>query len=692
MASKRKRNSVCASRSQYRIARTRTDLADEMISYDVPQVADNIPNSDLDVPNSLAIIDDISNVEPLHSVVDDSIDVEVHSDEFSLFSSDTESNNNVRDSSPESSTFNFPTTTNDHASENFQSHLACWAIKFNIPHVALNALLLLLKMFFDATLPSNARTLLDTPRQLHIKTIEPGQYFHIGIIKAVTKLLAKNNLAHLTPASGIKICVNIDGLPIAKSSSNQLWPILCNLQGNVNNVELIGVYQGFDKPKEPNIFLNDFVQEAIFLTNNGFTFNGKIFPFEIAAFVCDAPAKAFIKKTKGHAGYSSCTKCYTVGNFVENRVCFPQIANLKHRTNQEFRNKVDEDHHTGTTILESIPGLNMIAAFPLDYMHLICLGVMRKLLLMWVTGKPPTKLQHIKVQNISQALIKQRPFSPCEFARKPRSLYEVNRFKATEYRQFLLYTGPVILRSILSLDMYTNFLSLHIATLILSNTKLLSHFGDYSDSLLKYFVKTFILIYGEQNVSHNIHNLLHIFADSKQFGVLQNFCSFPFENYLQSFKRMIRKGDKPLSQIIKRKFEQDSCVIVENSFCCGYPIPSMEHNNGPLIGNGVLTQYKQIQFQNYTLKLSMGDNCCCLNDGNVICIKNFVSKDDELFIIGFKYMERSEVYLKPCKSSSLGIYFVSGEGSLNIWNIKNISNKLVKVIVNDKIAVFPFLH
>ncbi|KAF2897930.1 hypothetical protein ILUMI_08245, partial [Ignelater luminosus] len=49
------------------------------------------------------------------------------------------------------------------------------------------------------------------------------------------------------------------------------------------------------------------------------------------------------------------------------------------RTDHDFTTK-RPDHHSGTSILELIPNLDMIKDIPLDYMHLICLGVMRKLL------------------------------------------------------------------------------------------------------------------------------------------------------------------------------------------------------------------------------------------------------------------------------------------------------------------------
>jgi len=154
-------------------------------------------------------------------------------------------------------------------------------------------------------------------------------------------------------------------------------------------------------------------------------------------------------------------------------------------------------------------------------------------------------------------LINQAKNIPVEFNRKPRSLLEAKRWKATEFRQFLLYTGPVVLKKILNNDRYINFLSLHVAITILASSKY-SYFIDYASDLFLYFVNTFKILYGAKNISHNVRNLLHLSEDVRVYSPLDNFSAFPFENYLQSILKTIRKNEKPLAQIIKRKSEQNS--------------------------------------------------------------------------------------------------------------------------------------
>jgi len=47
------------------------------------------------------------------------------------------------------------------------------------------------------------------------------------------------------------------------------------------------------------------------------------------------------------------------------------------------------------------------------------------------------------VADISECLYGFSEFMPVEFAQEPRALIHWQRWKATEFRQFLLYTGPV---------------------------------------------------------------------------------------------------------------------------------------------------------------------------------------------------------------------------------------------------------
>lgn len=60
------------------------------------------------------------------------------------------------------------------------------------------------------------------------------------------------------------------------------------------------------------------------------------------------------------------------------------------------------------------------------------------------------------------------------------------------------------------------------------------------------------LIYKKQCCTYNFYAVIHLPDDAKKFGSPDNVSYFPFENYLQFLKRLCRKSNLPLEQIIHR--------------------------------------------------------------------------------------------------------------------------------------------
>ena len=89
---------------------------------------------------------------------------------------------------------------------------------------------------------------------------------------------------------------------------------------------VIGLYYGSEKPRSAEEFLTDFVTELKDLMSDGLQYNGNVHTVTVSAFVCDAPARAFVKGVKSHSGYSSCEKCTVTGEY-DGKVTFPQVIN-----------------------------------------------------------------------------------------------------------------------------------------------------------------------------------------------------------------------------------------------------------------------------------------------------------------------------------------------------------------------------
>jgi len=318
---------------------------------------------------------------------------------------------------------------------------------YHISHNCVNELLQILKSE-GLDLPKDVKTLLKTPKTHEIINVYPGSYIHIGVEYMVSPILVAY-FDKLKCTNLIQLSINIDGLPITKNSKSTLWPILISF---VNIVDLkhivlpVGIYHGkFKKPDSIFDFLNNFMVEMKNILTHVLCVNNVTFKFEISQVVCDAPAKAFILNVKSHNAYNSCNSCIEEGEFINNRMSYLGISAAL-RTDESFRNKKDENYHKGESPLESFP-INIIFTVVMDYMHNVCQGVMKRMLLFWVKGKKPVRFLNNNIElEISNQLIEFKPFFPSEFNRLPRSLEELEYWKATEFRSFLLYTGPIVLK------------------------------------------------------------------------------------------------------------------------------------------------------------------------------------------------------------------------------------------------------
>ncbi|KAL4101056.1 hypothetical protein QTP88_021077 [Uroleucon formosanum] len=142
--------------------------------------------------------------------------------------------------------------------------------------------------------------------------------------------------------------------------------------------------------------------------------------------------------------------------------------------------------------------------------------------------------------------------------------------------------------------------------------------------LLDNFVKTFEMLYGRNLISHNVYVLSHICDDYIKFGSLDNYSTFPFENYMSTLKNMIWKPDNPLIQVVKRSNEISLLIIN-----CQKEIPmftfSGVHKHGPLIQNIQGSQYTTLKMKTFSIKLNTeADSFLLTYNGDIIKVFNIV--------------------------------------------------------------------
>lgn len=179
----------------------------------------------------------------------------------------------------------------------FRNELKKWASDFKIAHLALNGLSTIVNSYVGhRIMPKCGRTLMQTQHSvIPVQVLAGGgEYWHNGLAKCLT-----NMLRELDHPISISLNINIDGLPLYNSSKMAFWPILFNIHEMPKiPPAVIGIYCGETKITDVETYFNNFVDEMLDVMAKGVHINSHKISVKIRCFICDSPARAFVKGMK----------------------------------------------------------------------------------------------------------------------------------------------------------------------------------------------------------------------------------------------------------------------------------------------------------------------------------------------------------------------------------------------------------
>lgn len=409
-------------------------------------------------------------------------------------------------------------------------------------------------------------------------------------------------------------------------------------------------------------------------------------------------------------GYSSCLKCWSEGeySYADNKVIFPDTK-APLRTDEEFRNKADDSHHKGTSVLENIKDIDMIKDFPIgDVLHLIDLGIVKKFLKGWMDGS----LQNMDAKWSAREILEVSDFlvsckMPKEIKRKVRSLKEISFWKGTEFRTFLLYVSIVVVNRFFEKKVILDhFLHFYCAIVICSRHDQCDENYNIARSLISDFHKGVKMIYGQHMFSSNMHSLCHLVDDVQRFGPLDTFDAYPFESKLFQLKRLIRSGNLPLAQASNRINEMQNSLPKSSNPAQFTILLKKPMKFRPLCDDEMKLNYTELNFYS---KITLNDFCfdaefdtdrwMMNNDFTIVCLEfislNIVDKTVSFF--GYPLIDLKDYFSQPIRSSSLQIFASNLEkGPMTMYEMCEIRSKMVKVDCVDpnlpKSVFIPLLH
>lgn len=353
----------------------------------------------------------------------------------------------------------------------------------------------------------------------------------------------------------LPLIVNTDGAKVYKSCSDSLWLIQAyqgymppNKRFTPSNILIIAARFGKSKPNMRDFFFPFLKELRDICDSGGLKINhcGQtlyFMPF-IFSSCCDLPAKADLLGMVTHSGKFSCSYCFNEGRSVkvENKktsVIRYLKGNYNLRSHEDFIKAYRLLNLASSTPINGIKTMScmisaiefdLVHSFAIDHMHCTELGVMKKILDIWLNSKNHSKPYYIQKKKqilLSKRIVDLKPVS--EISRKPRSIFMRGEFKANEFRGMMLYFLRFALTGLHDTKYVRHFQLFSSAMYILLKENLSLDDIELAQIKLNEFVDSFQHLYGEGNVTTNVHLVRHLPNAVKKLGPLWAQSAYGFE-------------------------------------------------------------------------------------------------------------------------------------------------------------------
>lgn len=180
----------------------------------------------------------------------------------------------------------------------------------------------------------------------------------------------------------------------------------------------------------------------------------------------------------------------------------------------------------GPSLLQIVPRLDLAIFLVAEYMHSVCLRVVRHFLILWIYV-PGLWCIREYIDEIDNIIMNIRP--PTSIGRLPRGTSDMCRWKASEFRSWLLFYSLPIIPKYMAF-VYSQHWSLFVMSIYLLLKEEISLTDiDIAETMLKLFVRDIGQLYREKDYLYNVHTLIHLPLYVRRWGPLWATSAFGFE-------------------------------------------------------------------------------------------------------------------------------------------------------------------
>ena len=413
--------------------------------------------------------------------------------------------------------------------------------------------------------------------------------------------------------NGDNICLafSTDGIQPYNESPSSLWPLTCTvneLDVNYKSKFMMMNTLWFGKTKPDfNSYMIPFVTEMVDLYENGVSWKDKNGAEHVTKVlgsicICDSPARCAVGKMAQYNGRNGCTFCLYKGQMARKAgrkkdvVVYPiELPLPDRRTHADTfllaRQAVTSGspHHgvRGYSILYKLPNFDIIKGFVPDSMHCAWIGIGGQFLNLWFGSAKENYYIGNKIKEIDEMLLAAKATN--EILRNPRSLKLRKFFKASEHRNFILFYSPIVLFKSLPPPHYRHWLLFVKSMRLLFQKQISLDQIEIARCLLYLFVDEIPTLYGIENVSYNVHLLLHMVDACQEWGAPWAYSAFLPEDIGGTITHYFHGTNHVEKQIFSH------ISAANNSYC-------FSRKHIPLAADNLQELYEKLGFSNTYVK------------------------------------------------------------------------------------------
>lgn len=373
----------------------------------------------------------------------------------------------------------------------------------------------------------------------------------------------------------------VDAVQISKSSKASATAVLLQINelsphARKRHIILGGVWIANEKPIMNDI-LEPVVEELNSLYRDGIRWTPAGEEERTSRFItcilsADTEGRWDILNMNRHNGLHGCTFCdanavrrpYDDGR-RGTYYYYPADAPANLRTHQSILDNMDAAHATGETVngvkdfseMAKIDGFDLVSGVIVDSLHCVFEGVTKRFMDN-VMKKPKNNEENTPSWYIGsenhKTLIDQRLHgikTPTRISRRTRSIRESAYWKGSEWRNFLLYYGPIVLDGVLPVREHRLFMQLSEAAFLLNKHSITVAEIDRAEALLNDFCTGFAR-FGNEQMVYNVHLLKHLATSVRNWGPLYTYSGFIFESWNRKIVDNVKSANDRGSQIVDR--------------------------------------------------------------------------------------------------------------------------------------------